>query len=73
MKKILIICALLCIFLSACGKDNSIGIIGGADGPAAILITRSIVKWMCARIFIVMIVAVLVALFIIYFKKKKKK
>lgn len=39
MKKFLfIISAILCIFLTACGNDSSIGIIGGADGPTAILV-----------------------------------
>ncbi len=41
MKKILcIISAILCIFLTACGNDSSIGIIGGADGPTAILVSE---------------------------------
>ncbi len=41
MKKILcMISALLCIFLTACGEDKSIGIIGGADGPTAILVSE---------------------------------
>jgi len=40
MKKILcIISVLLCILLTACGDDSSIGIIGGADGPTSIIIT----------------------------------
>ena len=39
MKKILcIISAILCIFLTACGNDSSIGIIGGADGPTSIIV-----------------------------------
>ncbi len=41
MKKVLcMISALFCIFLTACGEDKSIGIIGGADGPTAILISE---------------------------------
>ena len=37
MKKVLcIISVLLCILLTACGNDSSIGIIGGADGPTSI-------------------------------------
>ena len=74
MKKLVaFVFALVCVLgLLGCSSESaSVGIIGGADGPAAILITRSIVKWMCDRIFIVIIVAVLVALFI-YCKKKKK-
>ena len=39
MKKILcIISAILCIILTACGNDSSIGIIGGADGPTSIIV-----------------------------------
>lgn len=41
MKKILCITtALLCILFSACGKDNSVGIIGGADGPTEIYVSE---------------------------------
>ena len=39
MKKILcIISIILCLLLTACGNDRSIGIIGGADGPTAIIV-----------------------------------
>ncbi len=40
MKKLCIISAFFCIFLTACGNDNSIGIIGGADGPTSIIIAE---------------------------------
>ncbi len=41
IKKVLcMISLLLCIFLTACGEDKSIGIIGGADGPTAILVSE---------------------------------
>ena len=41
MKKIFfIISAIICIILTACGNDSSIGIIGGADGPTAILVSE---------------------------------
>ena len=33
-----IIAAIFCIFLTACGNDSSIGIIGGADGPTSIIV-----------------------------------
>ena len=39
MKKILIL-SLCCIFLTACGNDKSIGIIGGADGPTSIIVSE---------------------------------
>ena len=74
MKKLVaLVFALVCVLsLLGCSSEaDSVGIIGGADGPTAILVTRSIVKWMCDRIFIVIIVAVLVALFIYWNKKKK--
>ena len=51
MKKILcIISAILCIFLTACGNATSIGIIGGADGPTAILLSEKGEKAMYQQI-----------------------
>ena len=51
MKKLLcIISILLCILLSACGNDSSIGIIGGADGPTAILVSEKGEKAMYEQI-----------------------
>ena len=75
MKKLVaFVFALVCVLgLLGCSSESaSVGIIGGADGPTAILVTSDIIKWMYVRAFIVIIVvAVLVALFI-YCKKKKK-
>ncbi len=39
MKKILMLFLLLCIFLSSCGQDNDYAVIGGADGPTAIMVS----------------------------------
>ena len=51
MKKLLcIISAILCIFLTACGDATSIGIIGGADGPTAILVSEKGEKTMYQQI-----------------------
>ena len=51
MRKILyIISAILCIFLTACGDATSIGIIGGADGPASIIIAEKGEKAMYQQI-----------------------
>ena len=51
MKKLLcIISAVLCIFLTACGNDSSIGIIGGADGPTSIIIAEKGEKEMYEQI-----------------------
>ena len=74
MKKLVaFVFELVCVLgLLGCSSESaSVGIIGGADGPTATLVTLSIVKWMWDRIFIVIIVAVLVALFIYCIKKKK--
>ena len=51
MKKALcIISILLCIFLTACGDDSSIGIIGGADGPTSIIVAKKGEKAMYEQI-----------------------
>ena len=51
MKKILcIISAILCIFLTSCGDDTSIGIIGGADGPTSIIVAEKGEKTMYEQI-----------------------
>ena len=51
MKKILcIISVLLCILLTACGNDSSIGIIGGADGPTSIIVSEKGEKEMYEQI-----------------------
>ena len=51
MKKILcLISALFCIFFSACGNDNNIGVIGGADGPTSIIVAEKGEKAMYEQI-----------------------
>jgi len=41
MKNLLSITSiLLCILLTACVNDSSIGIIGGADGPTSVMVTE---------------------------------
>ena len=51
MREILcIISAVLCIFLTACGNDSSIGIIGGADGPTSIIVAEKGEKAMYEQI-----------------------
>ena len=74
MKKLVaLVFALVCVLgLLGCSSEaDSVGIIGGADGPTAIFLTYSITKWMYVIGFIGIVVAVLVVLFI-YCKKKKK-
>ncbi len=51
MKKILgIVLASICILLTACGNDSSIGIIGGADGPTSIIVSEKGEKSMYEQI-----------------------
>jgi len=51
MKKALcIISVLLCILLTACENDSSIGIIGGADGPTSIIVAEKGEKAMYEQI-----------------------
>ena len=51
MKKILcIISSIICISLTACGDATSIGIIGGADGQTAILVSEKGEKMMYQQI-----------------------
>ena len=51
MKKVLcIISVLLCILLTACGNDSSIGIIGGAVGPTSIIVSEKGEKAMYEQI-----------------------
>ena len=51
MKKLLYIISIsLCILLAACGNDSSIGIIGGADGPTAIIVAEKGEKAMYEQI-----------------------
>ena len=51
MKKLyVLISILICIFLTACGNDKSIGIIGGADGPTSIIVEEKGEKAMFEQI-----------------------
>ncbi len=51
MKKLLcVLVAALCILLTACGNDSSIGIIGGADGPTQIIVSEKGEKAMYQQI-----------------------
>lgn len=51
MKKLFVASlAVFCILLSGCGNDESIGIIGGADGPTSIIVTEKGEKEMYKQI-----------------------
>ena len=74
MKKLMIFVSsfILVLCLGGChNKDASIGIIGGADGPTAMLITSKIHWPSVCGLVAVIIVTILIAV-IIYLNKKKK-
>ena len=51
MKRIICIAAVfICVFLSSCANDSTIGIIGGADGPTSIIIAQKGEKKMYQQI-----------------------
>ena len=57
-------------------EDSAIGIIGGADGPTAIIVTGSPVGPVLELLAVVLVLAVIVTaavLLIRHFRKKKKK
>ena len=72
MKKALcIISVLLCILLTACGNDSSIGIIGGADGPTAVFVTASVGSaWQMFGMILLLAVGILGYLKLSRFGKK---
>ena len=74
MKKIMsfILSLAFVICFGGCGKESaSVGIIGGADGPTAILVTSNI-SWLDICVFGgVIVIAISVALFIYRNKKNK--
>ena len=70
MKNILIsLTIILSVLLVGCHESSSIGIIGGADGPTAILVTTDFNWWRIAGIIIA--IAVVIVGVVLLFKKKK--
>ena len=49
-KQLYMIAILLCIPLTACGNNSSIGVIGGADGPTSIVVSQKGEKAMYEQI-----------------------
>ncbi len=49
MRKIFCV-LMICILFASCGNDNSIAVIGGADGPTSILVTKQGEKAMYEQI-----------------------
>jgi len=74
MKKLMIFVSsfILVLCLGGCSNaTSSIGIIGGAEGPAAIFVTSQIHWLSVCKLILVIIVPILIAV-IIYLNKRKK-
>lgn len=50
MKKIIVLLLPICIFFSACSVNNDYAVIGGADGPTAIMVSTEGEKYMYEQI-----------------------
>ena len=74
MKKLmaLIFLIILVVCLVGCNNEaSSIGIIGGADGPAAMAVTSTII-WQSVFWLVAVIIVTILIVVIIYLIKKKK-
>ena len=72
MKKFLLsLLAVFPLFLVGCQESESIGIIGGADGPTAIFVTTSPDKLIWDLVILLILFAVVV--FWIIWRRKKRK
>ena len=72
MKKLMVFVLLLaCTFLVGCSNESAnIGIIGGADGPTAVVVSSNM-DWLIGFGLIGVIIAIVLITFIIRNKKKK--
>ncbi|MBE6991927.1 MAG: sodium ion-translocating decarboxylase subunit beta [Ruminococcaceae bacterium] len=59
MRKLILPIILLMSLLTGCGEKNSIGVIGGADGPTAIIVSSGFDWWQLVVIPICTALAVL--------------
>ncbi len=70
MKKIVSLLSLLAVALTGCAKESaSVGVIGGADGPTAILVSQNVPVLPAA--LVVLGVVVIVAIIIVFVTHKK--
>ena len=68
MKKVFTLLALVLSFLTGCAKESaSIGVIGGADGPTAVMVSGPILPMG----LVVLGIAVIVAIIIVFVTHKK--
>lgn len=71
MKKFLIFLMASLMLLTGCSESESIGIIGGSDGPTAIFVATSPDKLLLDLILLLVLFAAVV-LWIIWRRKKRK-
>ena len=61
MKKIFVLSALILSFLTGCAKESaSVGVIGGADGPTAVMVSGPILPMALVVLGIIVIVAIII-------------
>ena len=61
MKKIFVLFALVLSFLTGCAKESaSIGVIGGADGPTAVMVSGPILPMGLVVLGVIVVVAIII-------------
>ena len=69
MKKLISLLAFAAMILTACAKESaSVGVIGGADGPTAVIVSETP---MLPMALVVLAAVVLVAVVVVFITNKK--
>lgn len=70
MKKTFALLALVLSFLTGCAKENaSVGVIGGADGPTAIMVSQNVPMLPMALVVLgIVVIAVIIIVFVTHKK-----
>lgn len=61
MKKIFVLLALVLSFLTGCAKESeSVGVIGGADGPTSVMVSGPVLPMALVVLGIIVVVAIII-------------
>ena len=61
MKRIFVLFALVLSFLTSCAKESaSVGIIGGADGPTAVMVSGPALPMSVIVLGVVLVIAIII-------------
>lgn len=69
MKKVYLFLLSLPLFLSGCKESEAIAVIGGADGPTAVLVSNNVPRLLIELVILTVLVCIVVFRII---KRKKK-